>query len=930
MDNTLFTNYSEVTFLDKIKQSLRDCESFNFSVSFIKKAGLQLLVKYIEEALIRGAVGRIITSSYQNFTDIGALLVFVDLMNKYPNFICHLDYECFGDNGFHSKGYLFQYKDGYEIIIGSSNITRFALLKNIEWDLSIQSNEEIASYWEAMDEFGDLWERTLELNIELIDKYRKHLDYAIDKWDMDYYDPDTDEFNPNTMQRKALKEIRRYRDMGVNRALVVSATGSGKTFLAAFDARNFDAKKLLYIVHKDIILNAAKETFKAVFRTKRSYGFYTGAEQNIDSDFLFATNTMMSNHLNEFDSHEFDYIVIDEAHHAAADTYRSIMEHFKPSFILGLTATPERMDNKDVFDLFEQNVPYELRLKEAIENDLIVPFHYYGIRDEQLNYSTKQQLDAIIKEISSSDNVEFIAKEIEKHRMPGKLRILAFCASIAHAISMSEAFNEYGYNATALTGTSNLGERIKAFTEVQDATNKLEIICCVDILNEGIDIPSINMVLFLRPTESSTIFIQQLGRGLRKYEGKEYVTILDFIGNDYERSVQIAFALSSLGKTTAIEKQYIKALVTANFKSIDIPGVEVTIDELSKKEIIKYIDNVNFNQKVFLKKDYENFKLYLKAENYPTHMDYLNNDCAPDLLRLMKCKFGGKKNYSYYSFLKAIEEKNIPSFTDDAMNIINQISDLLPLVRKEEYLIIRELLRGLNDFSVLIDNKITQETISSAIKQLIKNSIVITHGDTYQLNVQKMNKQLLDYLQDLIEYGLKRFDQEFGDFKGLFKPLRNYYKEQILLLKEGNAYSFMLGTKFYPDGETYFFVGLNKTGDKKTDFDYKDEFKSGTIFQWESVKNTTFTKGDGPKLQNTKIVYLFIRKKDSEDSITLPFTYFGTGKLTNPRSNYVMVQDKDGNNSKHDTIMYDVLLDQPVPHEYYFDFEIPEDKVEKD
>jgi hypothetical protein len=185
-----------------------------------------------------------------------------------------------------------------------------------------------------------------------------------------------------------------------------------------------------------------------------------------------------------------------------------------------------------------------------------------------------------------------------------------------------------------------------------------------------------------------------------------------------------------------------------------------------------------------------------------------------------------------------------------------------------------------------------------------------------------------DYLKDLIDYGLTRYSQEFGDFEGLFKPLRNYYKEQVLLLKEGNAYSYMLGTKFYSKGETYFFVGLNKTGNKKTDFDYKDEFKSGSVFQWESVKDTTLTKCDGPKLQNTKKVYLFIRKKDNEDGITLPFTYFGTGVLINPRASHVMVKEKDGTNSKHDTIMYDVLLDQLVPTEYYFDFEIPENENE--
>lgn len=926
MNNNFYTNYSSTTFLNKIKSSLYECSSFDFSVSFIKKAGLVLLKNDIEEALKRGATGRIITSSYQNFTDVGALNIFLDLMNRYPNFKCHLDYECFGENGYHSKGYLFKYKNDEEVIIGSSNITRFALLMNIEWDLGLRA-EKVESYKAAINEFNILWNKTIELSSELIEKYRKHLDFAIDRWDMDYYDPDTDEFNPNVMQKKALKEIRRYRDLGVNRALVVSATGSGKTYLAAFDARNFDAKRLLYIVHKDIILNAALNTFKAVFRLKRTYGLFTGDEQKPECDFVFSTNTMMALHLHEFDKNEFDYIVIDEAHHAAASTYKSILDYFHPSFVLGLTATPERMDNKDVFELFEENVPYELRLREAIENGLIVPFHYYGIRDDLLDYSTKASIDSIIRSIADNTNIEFIIKEIEEHRPNGKLKALAFCTNIAHAKEMASEFTNYGYNAVALTGNSSLGERIKAFNDLQDDNNALNIICCVDILNEGIDIPSVNMVLFLRPTESSTIFIQQLGRGLRKYEGKDYVTILDFIGNNYDRSVQIAFALGTLGKTTFIEKQYLKELVRTNFATLSIPGIEIHIDRLSQEEILKHIDKANFNSKDFLKKDYENFKLFLKKESYPTHVDYLNGELAPDLMRFMKSRINGTKNNSYYCFLKKIGEENIPSFNKEEINLINEISNILPLVRKEEYLIIKSIIDGANYSAVGIFNN---DYYQSAINNLIKNKIIKIVDKKYLLNIDSISIELKEYVEDLVDYGLTKYEDDFGDFNGIFKPLRNYSKEQIMLLKEGNAYAYMLGTKFYDNGETFFFVGLNKTGEKKTAFDYKDEFLSGKKFQWESVKDTTFDKGDGPKLEKTKVVHLFIRKKDEEDGVRLPFTYFGTGRLENGRNSFVMVKEKDGKENKHNTIMYDVILDSPVPYEYYFDFDIPDDEYGDD
>ncbi|MGM9971557.1 MAG: DEAD/DEAH box helicase, partial [Anaeroplasmataceae bacterium] len=220
-----------------------------------------------------------------------------------------------------------------------------------------------------------------------------------------------------------------------------------------------------------------------------------------------------------------------EYHHATASSYKKIIEYFHPGFLLGITATPERMDNEDVFALFDKNVPYELRLRDAIINDLVVPFHYYGIRDKLVDYKSKDNTK-ISREIAKTVNVEFICSEIERHKPHGKLKAIAFCTTIAHASLMSEGFNEMGYNAVALTGKNDLGVRIKAFNDLQDDNKELEIICTVDILNEGVDIPQVNMVLFLRPTESQTIFLQQLGRGLRKYEGKEYVTVLDFIGNN--------------------------------------------------------------------------------------------------------------------------------------------------------------------------------------------------------------------------------------------------------------------------------------------------------------------------------------------------------------------------------------------------------------
>ena len=378
MSNQFLTNYTETTFLEKIKDDLRHCKSFDFSVSFIKKAGLVLLFKDIEAAVERGCKGRIITSTYQNFTDIESLKSFSALMGRCPNFQCHLDYENFHDTGYatlgyHSKGYLFEFEDHRELVVGSSNITRYALLKNIEWDVSVSDSYEPGMYDDAKREFEEKWDATERLDAELINKYATRLNYAIEPWDMDY-DFSASKIKPNYMQKKALKELNRYRAIGVNRALTIASAGSGKTYLAAFDALNFNPKRLLYIVHEGSILKKSLETFQEVFGKNVTYGIYSGTSKESDADFVFATNITMSNTLELFSKSEFDYIIIDECHHATAETYKRIIGYFEPEFLLGLTATPERLDNQDVFELFDHNVPYELRLRDAIANDLVVPF----------------------------------------------------------------------------------------------------------------------------------------------------------------------------------------------------------------------------------------------------------------------------------------------------------------------------------------------------------------------------------------------------------------------------------------------------------------------------------------------------------------------------------------------------------------------------
>lgn len=422
MESRFLTNYTETTFLSTIQMNLRRCKSFAFSVSFIKKAGLVLLAKDISAAIERGAKGRIITSTYQNFTDVESLNYFLSLA-QHPNFECHLDDECFHDeknyftNGFHSKGYIFELENGIEMVVGSSNITRYALLKNIEWDLVVNCEHDTEAYLDAMNEFESLWNQTYELSQDRIKEYSTKLSFAIEHWDMDYDMADS-EIKPNYMQRKALRELNRYRAIGQERALVISATGSGKTYLAAFDALNFNPDRLLYIVHEGSILKKSLETFQKVFGGSKTCGLYNAEAKETGEDFLFSTNVSMCRSLELFDKKEFDYIIIDECHHAVADSYRKIIDYFEPEFLLGLTATENRMDNQDVVEIFGNNIPYELRLRDAIINDLIVPFHYYGIRDELVDYGlTASGERRLISQINIREEIPGFKHEQLEHAL---------------------------------------------------------------------------------------------------------------------------------------------------------------------------------------------------------------------------------------------------------------------------------------------------------------------------------------------------------------------------------------------------------------------------------------------------------------------------------------------------------------------------------
>lgn len=748
---------------------------------------------------------------------------------------------------------------------------------------------------------------------------------------MDYsFDQENQTLNPNFMQRQALKELQNTRNRNINKAMVIAATGSGKTYLAAFDARNFRARRLLFIVHKDTILAQALSTFSKVFGQSRTYGLYNGDYQEMDKDFIFASNQMLSRHLELFAPDEFDYIVIDEVHHAAASTYQKIIDYFKPSFLLGLTATPDRMDGEDIYQMFGNNVPFDLRLRDALENNLIVPFHYYGIKDDLISYASDgsaEQNRLLIESLSSSVHCSFVKEQIEKYRPEGKLRCIGFCRNIEHAKEMAKQMGNLGYSTAYLTGSSPLGERIRIFQRMENENDPLELVFAVDILNEGIDVPSINMVLFLRPTESSTIFIQQLGRGLRKYENKEYLIVLDFIANSYLRSVQIALALGSLSQSGVTDKLALTDMVRGNFSSLGIPGLEIHFEEKAQEEILRSIEKTNFNSIAFLKADYQNLKSYLKLgpNEYPKHEVFLDQETGVDILHFTK------KFPSYYDFLERMGE-DVPFFSKEEKEVIETIYEYLPLVHPEEYLIIKELLNGRRTeqelFSTLKDtDHFKEDTFHYALEMLqdkfsytrpsYHHTLVQKEGDLYSLTFDVEESSFKDWLVSLLDYGLTRYQIEFYNVEGRLKLYYPYTSTSSLVALNSENLFRMTGIHRVRD-ERVIYIDLKKDEQVLSHLKYKDRFLSPSLLQWESQTGTRMNNSKGISLLKNPYSYIFVRKAKREDGAEMPFYYLGRGRLKNPR-----VSD-----NPKETLLFEIELEEKVPLMYYDDFGIEKNEEE--
>lgn len=637
--------------------------------AFAMKSGVKLMLDTLKAAHARNAEIQLLVGDYLSITDPEALVL---LFEALPNAEIRM-YKTYGQS-FHPKAYLFRHMQSQLVIVGSSNLSQSALTTGIEWSLHTVNEE---TFEQAIDEFQKIFyaENTVPVNLLTIDEYRKEYEKAnqvmpfLKLWDdneaSDFMYSATLESNvvaeekenyvvlqPRPAQELALNALIETKSQGYDKAMVVLATGLGKTYLAAFFDREF--KRVLFVAHRDEILEQAKAAFTHV-HPNRTAGYYNGVEKILDADMTFASVFTISQnqHLQKFSPNSFDLIVIDEFHHAAAPTYNRLINYFSPKFLLGITATPDRLDNKDVYALCDGNVALEVHFIEAIAHKWLSPFHYYGVKDE-IDYSKIRWVGTHYdeKELINEQLKDLVVKKIfEKWQELKQTRTIGFCSTVKQAHFMAKYFESNGVRAIALTGQNSRKERKMARENLRNGT--VDIIFTVDLFNEGVDIPEVDTLLFIRPTESIAIFTQQIGRGLRIANNKEKCVIIDFIGNyrNADRKLKLINPLlAEKGTNTILPTQA-------------IPGTDIIIDlDLEVIDLLKEIirKNQSFKEKII-----EAFHLLKKdLGRRPTYLELYLQSGYEDLN--VAREFG-----SYVGMLEAAGE--LSEFEQQAFNNVKEL-----------------------------------------------------------------------------------------------------------------------------------------------------------------------------------------------------------------------------------------------------------------
>ncbi len=887
--------------LSTIEDELLHCDSFLISVAFITMGGITPLLQTLRTLEDKGIKGKILTTDYLAFSDPKAL----DKLATFSNIELKMYLVPDSKNGFHTKGYIFQSDEIYKILIGSSNMTNTALTTNREWNTKIVSTKSGEFVSEMLDEFNNLWNHsnTYSYN-EFIGAYRVHYEEYKKVKQKEEIKLPSKQLIPNSMQQAFISSLRNIRNSHESKALLISATGTGKTYASAFALQDQNPKRALFLVHREQIAKQALQSYRNVFGNTKTFGLLSGNSKDINVDYLFATMQTMSKKdvYTSFAPDTFDTIIIDEAHRIGAKSYQEIMDYFKPKFWLGMSASPERTDDFDVYAAFDHNIAYEIRLQQALEENLLCPFHYFGITDFLTDGNKTDFTD--FNYLTSNQRVDYIIEQTNHYGYSGeRVKGLMFCSSKKEADALSERLNLRGYRTLALSGEDSQEKREDAIDRLVSDTRSdyLQYILTVDIFNEGVDIPEINQVVLLRPTQSPIVFVQQLGRGLRKAQDKEYVVILDFIGN-YKNNFMIPIALSG---DRSYNKDNIRRYVMEGERII--PGSStIHFDEISKKQIFASIDKLS-GIKTFIKESYKNLKY--KLNRTPLLMDFLSNHEVDPLVILKEYK-------TYYKLLESIDASSIEKpLNDKELTVLEYYSSIIANSRRPiEAELLNQIINLytiepfdlLNQINSKYNTQFNMNHLNSALSNITGNFIktsaekdkytllnsVILHNDD-KLSISNdfknilTNTQFKEYIQDLIDVCIEKNKSLRNKKKDTFGFImyEKYSRRDVcqLLNHIKDDASTMYGMKQL-NKNTCIFVTYHKAdGINGAEYldgkpNYSDSFIDSQTFMWNSKI------GNGPESKYMKeftsgeTKRLFVKKSDGEGT---DFYYMGTFEIDN-------------------------------------------------
>ena len=937
------TNDSETqgSLLFTMQGMLRECEGFEFAVAFITNGGITSLLETLRDLKRRNIPGRILTTTYNNFNEPDALRKLLE----FPN----LDLRVFqGD--LHTKGYLFHHKDYSTIIIGSSNLTQKALQVNKEWNVLFHSMPDGEMLENTIAEFKSLWNDPASVPITedwicAYEAYRndanrpkvlvkppfvasKGLTEAIEEA------PAAPSLGtvklrkaiiPNAMQAGALEQLRKIHEADESRALLISATGTGKTYLAALEVAQVKPKRVLFIAHRERILEASLASFEDVLGDEYTYDIYGAGSSIPSATCVFAMVGSLRNHLAQFAADAFDYIIVDEAHHTGAGGYQAIMNYLTPKFWLGMTATPNRTDGYDVFALFNHTIAYRITLQDAMESDLLVPFHYFGIADLAIDDEVMDD-PSLFACLTSEERVKHVTSKIEEYTIDKRNRKgLIFCSRIEEAQTLSQMFNERGYRTCALSGSNSDDERNDAIRRLE--SGEIEYIFTVDIFNEGVDIPVLNQIIMLRRTESAIIFVQQLGRGLRKLGGKEFTLVLDFIGN-YQKNFLVPIALS--GDRT-YNKDNLRRFVKEG--STIIPGCStISFDRVSEARVMRAIDGGRFSEARLIKEEYFNLKQQLGK--IPSLLEFDESRSIDPLIILNK--YG-----CYHSFLAQYEKDYQVSFTSTQVAILKFVSQKLAHGKRlEDLVLLKQLLSQATiqreAFAHYVASaygrtlredgfRSLEEVLSGRFSSAEDLPLVVSDQGQFKLSglLQKAleDEEFARQLTEVLDFGVARnridYPETYKDTSFVLNAKYTYEDVCRLLNWSKNINGQNIGGYKY-DAETNtfpVFINYEKAPDISDSIRYEDRFLSERSLIAISKGSRYLSSPEVQRLMawpaNGIHTYLFVRKNKNDGDGGKEFYFLGEMYPTGDFQEFIM----PGSEKPAVEIRYE--LDTPVRADLY-------------